>query len=167
MLSMKVKLVSAAVVLSILFCYSCKKTKTTTTTSALELAIIANIDSMKGYYAGTTSGDSVYYYTDTSGTVKYGIRSFSWPDSLVVTSADTASITVVSRTYTVTFPYSYYYTSIDSVSYLRQYTPGDGGYLPFNAFLVDTANGINHLAINISYGANKHMTSNFALYKRQ
>ncbi len=165
---MNVKLVPVALILFVLFFYSCKKTTTTTTTSSLSLYTIGVIDSMKGYYAGTTSGDSVYYYTDSAGVVQHTIRSFSWADSLVITSADdTASILASSRSYAITFPYYYYLTGVDSVSYLQYYTLAQGGYTPINAFFVDTANNINHIAINISYGYSKRLTSNFALYKRQ
>jgi len=122
---------------------------------------------MKGYYAGITTGDSVYYYTDGSGKVQHAVRSFSWADSIVITAADTASITVTSARYNITFPYYYYLTTTDTVSYLQTNTVGQGGYVPFNATFVDTANGINHIALNVSYGYSKNFTSNFALYKRQ
>jgi hypothetical protein len=122
---------------------------------------------MKGYYAGSTSGDSLYYYVDLAGKLQYAVRSFSWPDSIVITAADTASITVTSRYYNITFPYYYYLTAFDSVSFLQNDSIGVGGYAPLNATLIDTANGVNHIAINISYGANKNITSSYALYKRQ
>ena len=122
---------------------------------------------MKGYYAGITSGDSVYFYTDVAGKVHSGVHSFSLLDSLVITAADSTSITVSSRLYNVTFAYYYYLTGFDSVSYLQVDSVGQGGYIPLNAYFVDTANGINHVGINISYGASKNITSNFVLYKRQ
>ena len=122
---------------------------------------------MKGYYAGITSGDSLYYYTDGAGKVQYAIRSFSWADSMVITAADTMSITIASKFYNFTFPYYFFLTALDSVSYLQTDTIGQGGYVPYNATLIDTANGINHIAIAVSYGYSKNYTSSFALYKRQ
>ncbi len=162
---MNLRLVFTSIIFLLLFVFSCKKSSTTT--SSISFPTSGNIDSMKGYYAGTTYGDSLYYYTDATGKVQHAIRSFSWPDSLVITAADTMSITVVSKTYNVTFPYYFYLTTFDTVSYLQNETVEQGGYTPFNATLIDTANSINHIAINISYSYSKNITSSFALYKRQ
>ena len=154
-----------AVLLCAIIWFSCKKSNSssnnTTYISAQEL-----IDSITGSYSGTTSGDSIYYYVDTAGKVQYGIRSFSVADSLVVTSADTNSITVASRFYSVTFPYVYYYTGSDSVTILQQHSTGTAGNIISTAILVDTANNINHINFNMSAGQNKRFTSSFALYKR-
>ena len=122
---------------------------------------------MKGYYAGITSGDSLYYYTDSAGIVRYKIQSFSWPDSLVVTSPDSVSIAIASKFYNITFGYGDSLTLFDSVSYLQNYTLGQSGNIVYNAVLIDTANNINHIGVTIAYGYNKNITSNFALYKRQ
>ena len=159
------KFIPAAALLFVIFCFSCKKSSTTTTTTT-QTSVAANIDSIKGYYYGTTTGDSVYYYTDTAGTVQYAIHSFSNPDSLVVTSADTTSITVASKYYSITFPYVYYYTGSDSVTFLVYNAQGQGGNITTSAVLVDTANNINHINVNISTGQHKRFTSTFALYKR-
>ena len=153
-----------AVLLIALFCFACKKSSTSSTTTFIPAA--EYIDSITGYYSGTTTGDSIYYYTDTAGKVQYAIRSFSIADSLVVTSADTTSITVASRYFSVTFPYVYYYTGSDSVTVLLYQSTGTAGNITSSAVLVDTANNINHINLNVSAGQNKRFTSTFALYKR-
>ena len=163
---LQMKFIPAALLLFVLFCFSCKKSSTTTTTAATN-TLAANIDSIKGYYAGTTKGDSIYYYTDTAGKVQYGIRTFSSYDSLIVTSADTANITVASKYYNVTFPYVYYYTLADSTTYLQYYTQAESGYVGYYASLVDSANNVNHITVSVAPGHSKHFASTFVLYKRQ
>ena len=162
---MNLKLVLTSVIFLVLFCFSCQKSSTTTSSTSFPPS--GNIDSMKGYYAGITSGDSLYYYTDGSGKVQYAIRSFSLPDSMIITAADTMSITVATRFYNFTCPYYFYLTTIDTVSYLQTDSAGVGNYVLYNTTLIDTANGINHIAINVSYGYSKNYSSTFALYKRQ
>jgi len=159
------KFIPAATLLFALFCFSCKKSNTTTTTTG-QTSVTANIDSIKGYYHGTTTGDSIYYYSDSAGIVQYAVRSFSNIDTLIVTSADTTSISVASKYYSVTFPYLYYYTGSDSVTVLIYQAHGDGGNITKSVVLVDSANNVNHININYSGGHNKRFTSTFALYKR-
>jgi len=165
----KQSIASIILILSIvLICFSCNKNNNTATV-AVPTSVYANIDSVTGKYAGITSGDSLYTYTDSAtGQVKQWVHSYSWPDTLLVTSADTTTITVTSKFYTVSFPYQVgsTYTSINVNTDIgnTETVIGtvQGGQ---NVSLSDTTDGDNHLIINFSNGQ-KSTTSNVYLYSR-
>ncbi len=158
---MTIKLRLSVLLLTVVSCFSCKKS-TTTTTNTTSVSTIANIDSITGFYAGTTSGDSIY--TNANG--NQVIYSFSWPDTLQVTSPDTANIIATSKYYTINYSYSYNLTATDSITVLQNYTLGDNGYIAYNTVLLDTANSVNHIIINTWYSYTKHTVTNVTLYKR-
>ena len=158
-MGLKVRL--SVVVLLVISVYSCKKSASTATPT-VKASTIANIDSITGYYVGTTSGDSIYTKSDGSQV----INSFSWPDTLHITSPDTATIIASSKYYTISYFYGDSLTAADSVTTLRNQTTGENGYVVFSSSLLDTANSINHLIINIAHNYNKRLTSNVTLYKR-
>ena len=160
---MNIKLGIAAV-LVIFGCYSCKKSNTATPTVAT-IGSAANIDSIAGYYVGTTSGDSIYTYTDGTGAVKQWIQSFSWPDTIQLSSADSISITAASKYYNITYGYGDSLT-FEFVSYLQNQTLGQNGYSAYNTTLVDSANSVNHVIIDVWYSYNKHYQSNVTLLRR-
>jgi len=159
---MNVKTVSIALILLIFVCFSCQKNNNNNVSPTLT---IPNIDSIKGYYYGITSGDSIYTYTDGSGKKQQWIQSFSWNDTLYVTSADTASITAASKYYTLNFGYGDSLT-VNYITFLQNQTLGQNGYVIYNASLCDTTLTEDHLTINIWYSYNKHIVSNFVLYSR-
>ena len=167
--TMNVKHQLALIIMSFVFvCFSCKKSSNSNTTS-VSTSTIANIDSLEGTYSGTTSVDSIYTYTDSTGKTEQWVRSFTWPDTLTVTATDTVSITVVSKFYSVTFPY-YDSLTFDYITDLQN-TTAQNGYLAYNATLIDTTSvasllDVNHLLINVGYGYNKYYYSNFVLYRR-
>ena len=152
------------IVLLISICFSCKKS-TTTATPVVAVSTTANIDSITGTYTGTTSGDSIYTFVDTNGVAHQWLQSFSWPDTILVTSSDTATITAMSKYYNISYFYGDSLT-IDSVTVLQNQVLGQNGYVINNTILTDTANNINHLIINVWYNYNKHLTSTVALLKR-
>ena len=159
---MNVKHVLASLLLLTVICFSCKKNQTT----VVPTTTVANIDSITGHYYGTTSGDSIYNsYTGTGGVQEQVVKSFSWVDTLNVTSSDTAHITVSSNYYNVTFTYGDSLT-IYPFTFLQNDVAGQNGYVSFNSTLSDTTGGVNHLIINVWYSYNKHYTSDVLLYKR-
>ena len=158
---MNVKHVLASLLLLTVVCFSCKKNKST----VVPTTTVANIDSITGHYYGTTSGDSIYSYTGTGGVQEQVVKSFSWTDTLNVTSSDTAHITVSSNYYNVTFTYGDSLT-IYPFTFLQNDVAGQNGYISFNSTLSDTTGGVNHLIINVWYSYNKHYTSDVLLYKR-
>jgi len=167
---MNVKYQLPVIIIFLLFvCLSCNKNNNSTSTNTATTTI-ANIDSITGTYTGITSVDSIYNYTDSAGKAQQWVHSFSWPDTLHVTSADTASITVVSKFYTVTFPYGDSLT-LDYITDLQN-TTGQNGYLAYNATLIDTTYfgnpliGADHINVTVGYGYNKYYYSNVALYSR-
>ena len=156
---MNAKISLSVVLLSIILFFACKKT---TSPTVLQLTL-ANIDSITGIYIGTTSGDSIY--TDSNG--KQTVNSFSWPDTLNITSPDTSNIIVASKYFTVNYPYGDSLTQYDSVTILQNETLGQNGYVIYNTVLTDTANLVNHIVINTQYTYNKNLVTNVYLYKRQ
>lgn len=159
---MDVKRILVPVILFIFICYSCKKNNNNVVTPT---STIANIDSITGSYYGTTTGDSLFSYKDSTGVMHQWVHSFTWADTLQVTSSDTLNITVVSKFYTITFPY-YDSLTLYPLTYLTIGTPGQGANGSYNASLTDTTDLINHLVVNVWYGYNKQYTSNVLLYKR-
>jgi hypothetical protein len=153
-----------ALAMLLLVCFSCKKSNNSTTTSSTLITTV-NIDSMKGYYVGTTSGDSIYVYTDTAGKKQQWVHTFTGQDTLVVTSPDTATITVSSKYYTISFPYGDSLT-FSYVTNLQKASLEDNGYYVYNAQLTDTASGVNHMLVNVNYSYVKNIISNVLLYKR-
>lgn len=153
--------------LIVVACYSCKKSSNTVVTTPS--TIYTNIDSMTGFYAGTTSGDSIYTYTDASGKPQQWIHSFSFPDTLTVTSPDTTTIAVSSKYYNTSFSYgdslSLVFTNVTTdVSYtvttLQNQISGQ------TTTFTDSTSGINHVIVKTSNGYMKSVTSNVTLYKR-
>jgi hypothetical protein len=159
-------LASVIILLVVVFC-ACKKS--TNNTTAVATTTIADIDSLTGHYAGTTSFDSIYTYTDSTGNTQQWVHSAVWPDTLLVTANDTASVTVTSKFYTVTLPYGDSLT-FDYITNL-QTTTGQNGYLTYSATLIDTtyvlsALALDHMVVNLGYGYNKYYHSNATLYSR-
>ena len=152
--------------------FSCKKSNNSTV--AATVTNTANIDSIIGRYYGVTSGDSIYTYTDSTGKQQQWLRSFSWIDTLVVTSADSVSIAAQAKYYAVTFAYG------DSLSLpgdslglvnniitnLQTVVTNQSGYAAYTAYLCDTTIEYDHIIINILYGYNKRISSSFYLYSR-
>jgi len=159
---MTVKRLLACVLLISVFCYSCKKSNNATVTS---LTTAANIDSLVGHYQGTTSGDSVYDYTDSLGNKAQWVHSFSVPDTLIVTSPDTATILVTSKYYSVSFPYGDSLT-FAYVTNLQNGLAIDNGYFQCNAVMTDTTDGPNHMIVNLEFSYTKNVISNVTLYQR-
>lgn len=153
------------IALSVVFSFGCKKSNNTSGTTTNNNTV-EKIDSMVGYYYGTTSGDSIYSYSDSTGTHQW-LNSFSWADTLVVTSPDTININIASKYYAVNFYYGDSLTMYDSVTNLQNSNVAQNGYVISNAIFSDTANGVNHIAVSVWYGYAKHLTSNFKLYKRK
>lgn len=157
---MTVKLRLSIILIAVVSCFSCKKSTTATPTATA--STIANIDSITGYYAGITSGDSIFTNADGS----QALHSFSWPDTLHISSPDTASIIVTSKYFTINYSYGDSLTAVDSVTTLQNVALGQNEYVVYNTILTDTANNINHLIINTWYNYTKHVVSNVRLYKR-
>jgi len=171
---MSVKRTLLLVTLLVFIFFSCKKSSTTavTATSAVNTALI---DSVLGYYYGVTSGDSIYTYIDSTGKQKQWLRSFSWLDTLIVTTADSVSFTASSKTYNITFPYgdslAVYGDSLglvnNIVTTLQTIATNQNGYAYYSATFCDTTLEYDHLTINVQYGYSKRVTSNFVLYSKQ
>ena len=147
-----------ALSLAVLF-FACKKN--VPAPSVLQVTE-ADIDSITGIYVGTTSGDSIVTAPDGTQTVK----SFSWPDTLNVTSPDTTNIIVTSKYYAINYPYGDSLTQYDSVTVLQNQTLGDNGFVLYNTVLTDTANLINHIVINTQYTYTKNVVTNAYLLRR-
>jgi len=157
---MNVKLTVVVVLSVIVLFFACKKNVPAPTILQVTQA---DIDSITGMYIGITSGDSIVTAADGTQT----INSFSWPDTLKITSPDTTNIIVVSKYYTVDYPYSDALTQYDSVTTLQYEALGNNGYVLYNTVLTDTANNVNHVVINTQYSYVKNLVTNVYLYKRQ
>ncbi len=156
--------VFAIVLLFSVIGYSCKKKKNNNTT-VTPTTTQANIDSLVGFYYGTTSGDSLYSYTDTAGVLHQTVHSFSWTDSVFVVANDTTTVTVASKFYTVTFPYTNGLT-VGSITNLFCQFANYGNYGTYTVNLTDTTNTANHLVVRSAYGYSKNYITDVLLYKR-
>ena len=157
---MNFKVSLSIIILLAATCFCCKKSTTATPTILVSTA--ANIDSITGIYTGITSGDSIFTKPDGSQV----LQSFSWPDTLQITSPDSATIIATAKYYTTTYTYGDSLTATDSITTLQNLAQGPTGYVTYNTTLLDTANNINHVIVNIYYTYNKHIISNVTLYKR-
>ena len=156
--AMNVKLTAVIVLSVIVLFFACKKNVPAPTVLQVTQA---DIDSITGIYVGTTSGDSIV--TAANGTQT--INSFSWPDTLTVTSPDTSNIIVASKYYTVNYPYSDALTQY-TLTTLQNETLGNNGYVIYNTVLTDTADLINHIVINTQYSYSKNVVTNVYLLRR-
>jgi hypothetical protein len=161
-------ILALSIALVVLVNFSCKKSSSTTAVIASQNSSIY-IDSIAGYYAGTTSGDSVYTYIDSTGKPAQWVHSFSLPDTIFVSSPDSISIHVSSKYFAAVLPYgdSLTITSVDintdiaSVSTMLQNTVL-GQFTSFN----DTASSINHIILNVGNSGAKSFQSSVYLYNR-
>ena len=171
---MSAKLQTATVLLLVFVFFACKKTSTSTTNTSTVSTAIPNIDSIKGYYQGSTAGDSLYSWVESSGIEHQWLHSFTWADSVNVTSADTFHVTVASKYNKITIPYGdslTYLTLKDTATLciatsLQLQNVSENGYVSYNATLADTTDGFNHLVINVWYSYNKHYKSDLWLSRR-
>jgi hypothetical protein len=161
------------VILLMFIFFSCKKSNNSAVATTVTTTT-ANIDSMTGHYYGVTSGDSIYTYIDSTGKPQQWLRSFSWSDTLIVTSSDSVSITAQAKYYTITFPYG------DSLSLpgdslglvnniitnLQSEVTNQNGYATYAASFCDTTIEYDHITINVLYGYSKRISSSFYLYSR-
>jgi hypothetical protein len=93
------------------------------------------------------------------------VRSFTIPDTLRVIADDTIHFLVSSRLYSVNFTYGDSLT-FDSVTNMSNQVVAANGVVGYRATLLDSANSLNHIIINVTTGYTKHMTSTVSLLRR-